>query len=116
MSAYTSISTHVLDTALGTPAVGVNVIFERVDPNVTTEISRDFTDTDGRATGLVPGGATIVAGTYRLTFDVASYFASTQRSTFYRVIRIEFEVGGLPEHYHVPLLLSPFGYATYRGS
>lgn len=112
----TSISTHVLDTALGKPAAGIRVTFERISGDSTTTISEDVTNADGRVSGLVPTGFAVDAGTYRLTFEVASYFASAQRRSFYRVIRIEFEIGIEPQHYHVPLLLSPFGYSTYRGS
>ncbi len=100
------ISTHVLDTSLGKPAAGVGVTLERGD----TVIATTTTNADGRVTGLVPTGA----GAYRLTFDVAAYFGATK--AFYHLIRIDFEVGDAEQHYHVPLLLSPFGYSTYRGS
>ena len=117
MSATTTISTHVLDTAFGIPASGVDVTFERVASDGTTSpISHGTTNTDGRVSQLVPADSAITPGTYRLTFDVVAYFAETRRQTFYQTIRIEFEVGAEPQHYHVPLLLSPFGYSTYRGS
>jgi 5-hydroxyisourate hydrolase len=117
MSAQTTISTHVLDTSLGTPAGGVMVILEHVEADGTsTRISRDHTNSDGRVSGLTPAGPTMKPGTYRLTFDVAAYFASSRRKAFYRTIHIDFEVGVEPQHYHVPLLLNPFGYSTYRGS
>jgi 5-hydroxyisourate hydrolase len=117
MSAHTTVSTHVLDTALGAPAAGVTVSFARAEgEGVLVELSHGTTNADGRVAGLVPEGTVIEAGTYQLTFAVASYFATTQRRGFYRTIRIEFEVGIEPQHYHVPLLLSPFGYSTYRGS
>jgi len=106
-----SLSTHVLDTALGTPAAGIAVTLERASDG--QRLGNGVTDADGRvrmsgATGLAPGE-------YRLRFAVGDYFAATRRETFYSEILISFRVAG-DEHYHVPLLLSPFGYSTYRGS
>ena len=111
MSARTTISTHVLDTALGKPAAGVMVTLTR-DSKV---IASEATNADGRVPAL-GADANLEGGSYCLTFEVASYFATTQRRAFYRTVRIDFEVGLEPQHYHVPLLLSPFGYSTYRGS
>lgn len=117
MTQTTTISTHVLDTAYGAPAAEIAVTLERIDmPGVTTTISRGTTNNDGRVTALVPHGTPLQVGTYRLCFDVASYFAATRRQSFYAEICIEFLVADEPQHYHVPLLLSPFGYSTYRGS
>lgn len=112
-----SISTHVLDTAVGAPAVGVFVTLERLEPdNRTITISRGQTDADGRVAALAPVGGSVTVGVFRLTFHVADYFAATQRTSFYNDISVSFIVGHEPQHYHVPLLLSPFGYSTYRGS
>ncbi len=112
-----SISTHVLDTAFGAPAAGLAVTLERVESrDRAVVISRGVTDADGRVAALVPVGGMMEAGTYRLSFDVASYFAVTQRESFYSEIAVTFSVGHEPRHYHVPLLLSPYGYSTYRGS
>ena len=112
-----SISTHVLDTAFGAPAAGVAVTLERVEGREReVVISRGVTDADGRVAALVPVGGMMEAGTYRLSFDVASYFAVTQRESFYSEIAVTFSVGHEAQHYHVPLLLSPYGYSTYRGS
>jgi 5-hydroxyisourate hydrolase len=117
MSDRVSISTHVLDTALGKPAAGIMVTLERIEASSQASIiARDVTNADGRVAALVPQGVTIEAGSYGLTFEVASYFATTQRQSFYRTIRIDFEVAMEAQHYHVPLLLNPFGYSTYRGS
>jgi 5-hydroxyisourate hydrolase len=116
MSAQTTISTHVLDTALGRPAAGIHVTLERVASGHSTLLGSDTTNVDGRVSVFTDDGVSIEPGNYRLTFDVASYFSVSERASFYRVIHIDFEVAAEPQHYHVPLLLSPFGYSTYRGS
>ncbi len=109
-----SISTHVLDTSIGQPAAGIAVRIER-EADGGTEIVTLPTDSDGRAV-LVPKGTTMEAGAYRLTFDVAAYFQLQAVDAFYRHIAIEFVVRDAAAHHHVPLLLSRFGYSTYRGS
>lgn len=106
-----TLSTHVLDTAVGRPAPGVRVTLSRGGK----EIGSAVTDADGRAKDL-QGTAALGEGAYDLTFHVGAYFAATRRETFYDRIVIEFKVGSAAQHYHVPLLLSPFGYSTYRGS
>jgi len=112
-----TISTHVLDTALGRPAAGVRVILEQVDDTgVVISLGVGETDADGRLRDLLPAGDVLVAGDYRLRFDTAAYFAATKRETFYPSVSVEFRVAGPAAHYHVPLLVSPFGYTTYRGS
>ena len=103
-----SFSTHVLDTALGTPAAGIAVTLA-TGANV---ICSGTTDVDGRYRDPLA----LSVGDYQLTFRVAEYFASTRRESFYNDIVIRFRVAAVGEHYHVPLLLSPFGYSTYRGS
>ena len=117
MSDRVSISTHVLDTALGLPAAGVAVTLERVEArDRAVFIAQGVTDADGRVPALVPVESSVGAGAYRLSFDVTPYFAVTQRTSFYSEISVTFTVGDDARHYHVPLLLSPFGYSTYRGS
>ncbi len=106
-----TISTHVLDTALGKPAEGVRVTLHR-DGSV---LGSGVTDQDGRVRDLLAAGSSLSAGDYRLTFSVADYFGS-KRESFYNEIEIHFFIASEGEHYHVPLLLSPFGYSTYRGS
>lgn len=106
-----TLSTHVLDTALGRAAAGIRVTLSRDGK----EIGSAATDTDGRAKDL-QGKMPLADGSYMLTFSVGGYFAAAKRETFYDKIVIEFKVGGKAQHYHVPLLLSPFGYSTYRGS
>jgi len=109
-----AVSTHVLDTAAGTPAAGVPVVLERLDgPDVET-VATASTDADGRA-GLL-GPDILVSGIYRLGFDTGAYFALTGRPTFYPVVEVTFRLDASSGHHHVPLLLSPFAYSTYRGS
>jgi 5-hydroxyisourate hydrolase len=113
-----TISTHVLDTALGRPAGGVRVILEQVDDDTGVVMSLGIgeTDGDGRLRDLLPAGQVLGPGVYRLRFDVGEYFATSHRETFYPSVMVEFTVTGPAAHYHVPLLLSPYGYSTYRGS
>ena len=101
------LSTHVLDTALGKPAPGIPVaLFQNGEL-----LAEGTTDADGRVATLGPD--TLVAGGYTLLFDTAAYFRD--RPAFYPRVIVDFTITG-PEHYHVPVLLSPFGYSTYRGS
>ena len=117
MSETISISTHVLDTAFGAPAAGVAVTLERMELNDSSStMSRGTTDADGRIAALAPVNGSVTPGAYRLCFHVAEYFAATRRTSFYNDICVNFIVGDAAQHYHVPLLLSPFGYSTYRGS
>ena len=108
------ITTHVLDTALGAPGARVAVTLLRREANATLELARAVTDSDGRVRDFaIPS---LVAGTYQLSFDTAGYFGASGRSAFFERVLIEFTVHDPSQHYHVPLLLSPFGYTTYRGS
>jgi 5-hydroxyisourate hydrolase len=110
------ITTHVLDTSIGRPAAGVGVVLAIEKPaGKWTELSRGATDDDGRLRHLVAPGS-LVAGTYRLTFDTRGYFHSRKIESLYPHVSIVFEVRDAKQHYHIPLLLSPFGYSTYRGS
>lgn len=112
-----AITTHVLDTARGRPAAGVPVHLERVsgdrEPSV---LARGTTDADGRLRDLLPADEAVRPGTYRLVFDTGAYFADRGQDAFYPEVSIVFAVREAGEHYHVPLLLSPYGYSTYRGS
>jgi 5-hydroxyisourate hydrolase len=110
------ITTHVLDTARGRPAAHVAVTLERLDDDAATELGRGETDDEGRLRDLLPGEDALEVGRYRLTFDTAAYFRTQNVKGFYPRVVIEFEVRDANEHYHVPLLLSPYGFATYRGS
>lgn len=111
MSTKSPITTHILDTSLGRPAAGVEVRLFRGDD----ELGRGVTDSDGRlATLMAPGS--LARGTYRIAFETAQYFAAQERACFYPRVEITFTVANESEHYHVPLLLNPYGYSTYRGS
>jgi 5-hydroxyisourate hydrolase len=116
MAATTTVSTHVLDTSLGKPAVGVAISFFRVEGDGATKIGVGTTNTDGRVPTLGSGSGELSAGHYRLSFNVGTHFAAAGRPCFYPVITVDFNIGAEPQHYHVPLLLSAYGYSTYRGS
>lgn len=110
------ITTHVLDVSLGRPAAGVPVLLEVEDVGTGwKELGRGETDKDGRLRDLL-GPGSLVEGTYRLTFDTHSYFASRKVEALYPLVSVVFSVRDAKQHYHIPLLLSPFGYSTYRGS
>jgi 5-hydroxyisourate hydrolase len=112
-----AITTHVLDTAHGRPAGAVPVTLERLDGGRDWQlVGRGETDADGRLRTLMPEAGSAPPGIYRLTFDTASYFAALGARAFYPHVSVTFEVVQGEAHYHVPLLLSPFGYTTYRGS
>ncbi len=107
------ITTHVLDTAQGRPAAGVPVTLERAAGGGWTLVARSGTDGDGRVRDL---GAERLPGTYRLRFDTATYFEAQRQAGFYPYVEVVFEIRDAGAHYHLPLLLSPYGYSTYRGS
>ncbi len=112
-----SITTHVLDTARGRPAPGVPIVLEVRDAGRNwREIGRGETDADGRLRELLPEGFALAEGQYRLTFDTEAYFAADGAEAFYTEVIVSFVVRDAGAHYHVPLLLSPYGYSTYRGS
>jgi len=113
------ITTHVLDTARGRPASGVPVVLDVLDvldPPLWRLLGRAETDADGRARRLLPEGTALTPGTYRLTFVTGAYFQSQGSEGFYPEAAVVFAVRDAAQHYHVPLLLSPYGYSTYRGS
>ena len=105
-----TLSTHVLDAVTGQPAVGMTVRLELPDGPSPTPLAERVTDADGRISDLA---TELSAGTYRLTFDTGRYFDG---QTFYPEVAITFTVSDRSEHYHVPLLLSPYAFSTYRGS
>jgi len=110
------ITTHVLDVSLGRPAANVSVILEAQSVRGEwAEAARGTTDADGRLRDW-PAAKAVPGGTYRLIFDTRAYFASRKIQSLYPQVVIVFEVRDAQEHYHIPLLLSPFGYSTYRGS
>ena len=111
-----AITTHVLDTALGRPAGGVHVELEFREQAAWRTLARGATDPEGRLRSLLPDGSPLTPGEYRLVFDTEEYFARLHPQGFYKRVTVEFTVAGGEAHYHVPLLLSPFGYSTYRGT
>ncbi len=109
------ITTHVLDLSEGRPASGVGVRLEARDGDGWKLLAEKVTDADGRVKDLL-AEESLAAGTYRLTFAVGDYFREGGVEAFYPEAAISFAVREGSQHYHVPLLLSPFGYSTYRGS
>jgi hydroxyisourate hydrolase len=109
-----TLTTHVLDVSEGTPAPGILVRLYRVDGEARTLLATATTNADGRTDA--PLGAALEPGIYELSFSVASYFAHREQTSFYDEIAIRFRIEETVRHYHVPLLLSPWGYSTYRGS
>jgi 5-hydroxyisourate hydrolase len=111
------ITTHVLDTACGRPAEGIAVVLERCQGEASwVELARGRTNADGRLSTLLPDGAALTAGIYRLRFATAGYFSSLGVRGFYPEVQVIIQIDDPGGHYHVPLLLSPYGYSTYRGS
>ncbi len=113
-----TISTHVLDTARGVPAAGVPITLEREAEGGDgwSRVAFGVTNEDGRVRDFLPAGAQLSPGRWRMTFETDAYFEALGVSGFYPVVRVEFVIRASSEHYHVPLLLSPYGYSTYRGS
>jgi 5-hydroxyisourate hydrolase len=107
-----TVSTHVLDTVTGLPAVGVAVTLERRVGDAWQQVGGGATDHDGRIGALGEG----LAGEHRVTFQTGAYFQARGVETFYPQVAVVFEVTDPDRHHHVPLLLSPFAYSTYRGS
>ena len=110
-----AITTHVLDTSRGRPTVGIQVGLQMKSGENWKTLGTGLTDANGRCNNLM-GDRQLEAGTYRLLFNAGAYYQSQHAETFYSEISIVFEVLHPETHYHVPLLISPFGYSTYRGS
>lgn len=108
------ITTHVLDTSIGKPAANVAAKLERMSEGQPEVLGESVTNADGRIADLVDGAIDI--GRYRITFDTAAYFAARGVPCFFPEVSILFEITDATQHHHVPLLLSPFGYSTYRGT
>ena len=111
-----AITTHVLDTSLGRPADGVPATLSIETPGGWQVVGKSATNVDGRITDLVPDDFDFVPGVYRLVFNTGKYFATQRARSFYPLVTVIFQIEDASQHYHVPLLLSPFGYSTYRGS
>ncbi len=110
-----AITTHILDISQGRPAQGVNVVLE-FQADDWQVLGTGVTDTDGRVRTLLAPDHSLQTGQYRLTFATGAYFAAQNITSFYPEVSITFFIQDTAQHYHVPLLLSPFGYSTYRGS
>lgn len=110
----TYITSHVLDTTLGRPAGGIKVRLDRVDGARSEEIASAVTDTEGRVRDWI--ALPVGAGHYRLVFETGAWFRASGRETLYPEIVIHIRVSDSEPHYHIPVLLAPFGYTTYRGS
>ncbi len=109
------ITTHVLDTSIGRPAAGLEVLLDKKSSDQWHSLATGKTNADGRIADLVAPGS-LEAAHYRLTFKTGEYFVSREVEGFYPQVQIECEIRETDQHYHVPLLLNPFGYSTYRGS
>ena len=110
------ITTHILDTSLGKPAADVPVkLSQKNGEDAWQTLAEGTTNTDGRVADLLPKETVLPVGIYKITFYTEGYFMSHKRSFFYPLVEIQFYVYDT-SHYHVPLLLNPFGYSTYRGS
>lgn len=109
------ITTHVLDTSRGCPAAGVPVRLERASGDQFLQVGSGITNSDGRVADLLQPGS-LSQGVYRITFDTGAYYDGLGIAGFYPMAQIVFTIRDPAQHYHVPLLLSPFGYSTYRGS
>lgn len=109
------LTTHVLDTSKGKPAWGVAIhLYQKVGPD-WIPFSKGITNSDGRLMNLLAEGEELPMAIFKLTFDTCHYFNAMDIECFYPSVEIIFEIKTL-EHYHIPLLISPFGYSTYRGS
>ena len=115
MTQKSPITTHVLDTAVGLPAAGINVQLSRLDDEDFVMLAQGVTDADGRIADLLSAGS-LIEGTYRLRFELLEYFQQQGSPVFYPYAEVVCQISELNSHYHIPLLLSPFGYSTYRGS
>lgn len=111
-----NISTHILDTMKGLPAPGVAVTLEARDGDGYRAVSSQETNDDGRVAGFFVDGEALTAGVYRLTFATGEYFTRLGVEAFYPEVQLTFEVHDGARHHHVPLLLNPYGFTTYRGS
>lgn len=114
------ITAHVLDTALGLPAAGLTIRLAVLEGGADSgdgrfrTLAEAQTNADGRVANLLMG--TVSEGTYKITFFTGAYFARCGQPTFFPTVEVQFILGDAHQHYHIPLLLSPFGYSTYRGS
>jgi 5-hydroxyisourate hydrolase len=110
------LSVHVLNLQDGLPSPDVDVVLEKQNGTQWSTLNSSITNAQGRVPALYPEGRKLEAGTYRVTFKTEKWFASRKAPTFFPEIPVIFSVDGTVAHYHIPLLLSPYGYSTYRGN
>lgn len=111
-----AITTHVLDTSRGKPGTGIKAMLEFLTDDGWEEIGSGTTNADGRIPDLLSDQHKVAVGVYKLTFETQSYFDAQKVPAFYPYVQITFKIVEVDQHYHVPLLLCPFGYSTYRGT
>lgn len=109
------LTTHILDTSKGRPAAGITIVFYRGENDAWTEISRGVTNHDGRLADLLKKEVVLTHGIYKMRFETKDYFDREGIASFYPYVEIAFDITS-DDHYHVPLLLNPYGFSTYRGS
>ncbi|WP_373188410.1 hydroxyisourate hydrolase [Halopseudomonas sp.] len=116
LAASNPLSVHVLNLEDGLPSSKVRVTLEQLQPQGWQPLNEAVTNQQGRISELFPEGKTLETGTYKVTFKTGDWFAMHQAQTFFPEVPVIFEVDGGVDHYHIPLLLSPYGYSTYRGN
>lgn len=116
LAAGNPLSVHVLNLEDGLPSPDVTVTLEKQDGNAWQALNSATTNPQGRITALFPEGQALEKGTYRVTFKTGEWFARQQATTFFPEVPVIFTADGSVPHYHIPLLLSPYGYSTYRGN
>lgn len=115
-AAQNPLSVHVLDQGSGQPGAGIQVTLEQRKGTEWMQLASGVTNEQGRIPALYPEGKAMAAGDYRIVFRTGEHFARKGQPTFFPRIPVEFTVDAPAQHYHIPLLLSPFGYSTYRGN
>ncbi|MCU4482359.1 hydroxyisourate hydrolase [Acinetobacter ursingii] len=114
--AQNPLSVHVLNLENGLPSADVNVVLEAQQGEKWVQINQGKTDENGRITALYPDEKTLAKGTYRVTFKTGDWFREHNQRSFFPEVPVVFLIDGAVDHYHIPLLISPYGYSTYRGN
>lgn len=110
------LSVHVLNLQTGVPSEGVKVLLEKMEDGKWVSLSSGVTNKDGRISGLYPEGKVITPGDYKVTFETGDYYSANNLKTLFKEVPVILHIEKVDSHYHVPLLLSQYGYSTYRGS